>query len=247
MKNIKILIEYDGTNYSGWQKQKHQKNVKTIQGILEKKIRDITGENIELIASGRTDKGVHAIEQVANFKTSSTIPPKKIKYCINRTLPPDIYIKKSSLVECDFHARFDAKYKIYKYVVYNNKDYSPIIRNRAYHVYRCIDIEKIKKATNFFIGEKDFKAFMAAKTEVDTTIRTIENINIETMDGFIIFSFYAKSYLRHMIRIVVGTLIDVGVGKIDLEEIDSIIRSKDRKRAGITAPAQGLYLEKVIY
>ncbi len=243
-KNIKLLIEYEGTNYSGWQRQD---GVKTIQECLETAIKKQINEDVKLIGSGRTDKGVHALGQVANFRTNSTIPGDRYKLLLKYHLPYDITILDSEEVDLNFHSRYDATRKIYKYLVFNGKLPRAIYRNFSYHMPYKLDLDRMKKASAYLIGEHDFSSFMVAGTEVYTPIRTIYNIDIKTREDFIEFYIDGNSFLRNMIRIIVGTLVNIGRGKIEIDQMPEIISSRDRKKAGPTAPAQGLFLEKVFY
>lgn len=244
MKNIKLIIEYDGTNYKGWQSQE---KVLGIQEVLEKNISSITCEKIKLIGSGRTDGGVHAFGQVANFFTESGIPGDKYKLILNNILPEDIRIQESMEVELDFHSRFSAKAKRYRYRIYNEEIPSAIYRNYSYHYKYPIDIDKMKEASKYFIGKHDFAAFKGRRSVVKSTIRTIYDLKIEKNEEFIDIIIFGNSFLRFMVRIIVGTLIDVSTGMMDIEDIPRIIESKDRNMAGRTAPSQGLFLEKVFY
>ena len=244
MKNIKLKLQYEGTNYSGWQRQD---DVDTIQENIEKALKSLTGEEVKLVASGRTDKGVHAIEQVANFKTRSPIPGDKYKIAIKSFLPDDISVLDSEEVGMRFHSRFDAKAKIYRYKVHNGKLPRALYRNFYYHYHYDIDLEKVIQASKYFLGTHDFKSFMAKKCSATNTRRTINEISIERKDEFIEFEIKGVSFLRYMIRIMVGTLLQIGAGKIDIEDLNSIMNGKKREYAGITAPAHGLYLEKVFY
>lgn len=244
MRNIKLLIEYDGGNYAGWQRQDDQPS---IQEELNNAIYKVTKEKIDIIGSGRTDKGVHALGQVANFYTETSIPGERFKYSLNPKLPDDIQILESEEVEESFHSRFDACMKKYKYIVYNNPQPRPMYRNFSCHVRKKLNVEDMKKASKYFIGTHDFKAFMARKSIVDTTVRTIYDIKIEKEQDFIIITFLGKSFLRHMVRIISGTLIKIGQGKLMVEDAKKIIESRDRRKAAKTAPPQGLFLEKVYY
>lgn len=244
MSNIKLTIQYDGTNYSGWQKQK---NAQTIQEQIEKAINKVTGENVNLIGSGRTDTGVHAKGQVANFITNSSIPGDRFKYALNTKLPDDISIVESMEVPDEFHSRFDALGKEYKYIIYNKKIRNPLYRNFTYHVNYNLDLATMENALDYFLGTHDFSAFMPIKNDVHSAIKTIYDISLYKKNDFIFFSIKGNAFLHNMIRIIVGTLIDVGNKKIQAKSIPFIIKSRDRKIAGHTASAQGLYLEEVYY
>jgi tRNA pseudouridine38-40 synthase len=238
-----IIIEYDGTNYGGWQKQK---NTLSIQQVIEEAIYKITKKEVNLISSGRTDAGVHAIGQVANFITTSKIPIEKIPDAINSKLPNDISIIGSKEVAMDFHARYSARRKRYKYIILNSKYKRPINRNYSYHVKYDLDIDKMKNEIKYLIGEHDFKAFMSSGSSVQTTVRTIYDVSIEKQGDLIILEIEGNGFLYNMVRIIVGTLIDIGRGKISTS-LKDIINSKDRNRAGYTSPACGLFLKKVYY
>ncbi|WMM25601.1 tRNA pseudouridine(38-40) synthase TruA [Tissierella sp. MB52-C2] len=244
MKNIKLTIEYEGTNYSGWQKQD---NVITIQQKLEDALETLTKEKIKLIGSGRTDGRVHALGQVANFLTNATIPGGKYKYALKFLLPEDITIVESKEVDIEFHSRFDANKKIYKYIVYNGELPRALYRNFSYYVPYNIDIDKMICASEYLIGTHDFASFMATDSNVKSTIRTIYNISIEKEEELIIFRVEGNSFLRNMVRIIVGTLLDIGFGRLNVEDLSKIILGRNRELAGPTAPAQGLFLEKVFY
>lgn len=244
MRNVKLTIEYDGTNYCGWQKQN---NEKTIQEEIEKAIYKAVGEVVEVIGSSRTDAGVHARGMVANFKTNATIPFDKFKYAINDKLPDDIAIIESEEVSEDFHARYDSKGKTYCYSIINRQQKPAIGRNYVYHFKWDLDIEKMREACKYFIGKHDFKAFRSLGSSVKTTERTIEELYIESEGEKINIFITADGFLYNMVRIIVGTLLKVGRGKIPVEDIEKIILLGDRKKAGPCVPAQGLILEKVYY
>lgn len=244
MRNIKLIIEYDGTNYFGWQKQPHQK---TIQETIEDSINIITKENIDIYGSGRTDRGVHARGQVANFFTNARIPGEKFKDAINSALPSDIVINYSEEVDELFHSRYSAKGKEYRYVFYNRRIPSPLLRNYAYHVPQKLHYELMQKAVSYLIGTHDFMAFMASGSSVKDTIRTICDVHLNKNHEIIELTINGNGFLYNMVRIIAGTLVDIGIGKIDSNAIPQIIMSKDRKNAGHTAPPHGLYLEKVFY
>lgn len=244
MKNIKLTIQYDGTNYCGWQKQK---NCPSIQEEIEKAIFKVTGEKVNLIGAGRTDKGVHAQGQVANFMTTSSIPADRFKYALNSKLPSDIKIIESQLVDKSFHSRYDALGKKYAYIIFNREILNPLYRNYSYHIPYGLDYEKMKIAAEYFKGTHDFSAFMASNSSVKNTVRTIYDIDLKKDGELIYISIKGNGFLYNMVRIIVGTLVEVGSGKLSPHSIASIIESKNRQKAGHTAPAKGLYLVEVYY
>lgn len=244
MKNIKLTIEYEGTNYSGWQ---IQDNANTIQEELEIAIEKIIGERVKLIGSGRTDGRVHALGQVANFKTEARMPGKRYKYALKEYLPEDITVIDSEEVSLDFHSRFDATKKTYKYIVYNGELPRSLYRNFTYYLPYKVNIEEMIKASKHLIGTHDFNCFKAANSTVNSTVRTIYSVNITKKEELIEFNIEGNSFLRNMVRIIVGTLLYIGMGNISEEELPDIIESKKREMAGPTAPPQGLYLKKVFY
>lgn len=245
MRNIKLTIEYDGKDFNGWQKQPTKLN---IQGTIERAIEEITGEEIELNASGRTDAGVHAIGQVANFKTNSTIPIEKIPIAINTKLKKSIRIINAEEADENFHSRLSCKRKTYRYIINNNIFSSAIYRNLECHIPQKLDINKMKQAIKYFEGEHDFKAFKASGTSSKSSIRTIYKANIyEQKDNKLWIELTGNGFLYNMVRIIVGTLVEVGLGKIKPEEISKIILEGKRENAGKTLPPNGLYLLKVEY
>ena len=244
MRNIKLIIEYDGKDFNGWQRQPKKLN---IQGEIERAISEITGEEVDLIASGRTDAGVHAIAQSANFKTNSNIPIEKIPIAINTKLKQSIRIKSAEEVDERFHSRYNCKQKTYRYIINNGNVASALYRNMEYFVPEKLDVEKMKKAIKFFEGEHDFKGFKASGTSSKSSIREIYKTSIKKDGDRIIIELTGNGFLYNMVRIIVGTLVEVGLGKIKPEEIQDIINSGDRTRAGKTLPPQGLYLVKVEY
>ena len=244
MRNIKLTIEYDGKDFNGWQKQPNKLN---IQGEIERAILEITSEETELIASGRTDAGVHAISQVANFKTNSNIPLKKIPIALNTKLKKSIRITSAEEVEERFHARYNCKQKTYRYIINNGNCASAIYRNLEYFIPEKLDIKLMQKAIKYFEGEHDFKAFKASGTSSKSSVRKIYKTKIQKDGERIIIELTGNGFLYNMVRIITGTLVEVGLGKIKPEEIPNIIESKDRTRAGKTLPPYGLYLIKVEY
>ena len=245
MRNIKLTIEYDGKEFNGWQKQPNKLN---IQGNIERAIETITGEKVDLNASGRTDAGVHAIAQVANFKTNSTLPIEKWPLASNANLKKSIRIKDAKEVDLRFHSRLTCKKKTYRYVI-NNSKYGPeIYRNLETHIPYKLDVIKMQNAAKYFEGEHDFKAFKASGTSSKSSVRTIYSAKvIDAGNEKIYIELTGNGFLYNMVRIISGTLVDVGCGKIKPEEIKNIIESKKRNLAGKTLPPQGLYLVNVEY
>ncbi|MCI8655264.1 MAG: tRNA pseudouridine(38-40) synthase TruA [Clostridia bacterium] len=244
MRNIKLTIEYDGKDFNGWQKQPNKLN---IQGTIERAIEEITGEQVELTASGRTDAGVHALAQVANFKTNSKLPIEKFAIAINSKLKKSIVIKEAEEVDERFHSRLTCKQKTYRYVINNTYNGTAIYRNLECHIPTKLDVNKMKQAAQYFIGEHDFKAFKASGTSSKSSVRTIYNAKVYEENGRIYIELTGNGFLYNMVRIISGTLVDVGLGKIKPEDIIDIIKTGKRENAGKTLPAHGLYLIKVDY
>lgn len=244
MRNIKLIIEYDGKGFNGWQKQPDKLN---IQGEIERAIEQITGETVDLIASGRTDAGVHSLGQTANFKTDSNIPIEKFAKAINSQLKKSIVIKSAEEVDENFHSRYSVKSKTYRYIINNSENGTAIYRNLEYHFPIKLDYEKMNEAAKFFIGEHDFKAFKASGTSSKSSVRKIIDASVKKENERIIIEVTGTGFLYNMVRIISGTLLEVGEGKIKPSDITKIIESKDRKNAGKTLPAHGLYLLKVEY
>lgn len=244
MRNIKLTIEYDGTNYHGWQSQE---NAITVQDVLKKAISEITKEKINLIGCSRTDVGVHALGQVANFTTESRVPPDRFSYALNRVLPPDIVVNRSEEVSLDFHARYGARGKTYRYLIYNSQFPSALMRKRAYHVSHNLELEAMEKACGYFTGTHDFSAFRASGSDARSSVRTITELSLKKKDSILEMEVSGDGFLYNMVRIIAGTLIEIGTGDIKPEGIADIIASCDRKRAGRTAPAHGLYLVGIQY
>ncbi|MGG7096774.1 tRNA pseudouridine(38-40) synthase TruA [Clostridium sardiniense] len=245
MKNIKLTIEYDGTNYLGWQKQKSSKN--TIQETIEIAISKIVKNEVAITGSSRTDSGVHAKGMVANFYTDSNVPPEKFREAINTKLPDDIAIVKSEEVSEEFHSRYDSKGKTYCYTLINREEKVALYKNFSYHVRETLNVDEMKKACKYFIGKHDFKAFKTTGSSVKTSTRTISDLHIEKEGKFIRIFITADGFLYNMVRIIVGTLIEVGRGKIKSESIKKIIEEGKREEAGFCVPPNGLVLEKVYY
>lgn len=243
MRNLKLTIQYDGTKYCGWQKQP---NSSGIQGTIEYAIYEITKEKVNIIGSGRTDAGVHALGQVANFKTNSSIPVARIPDALNAKLPKDVSIIDCQEVSDDFHSRYSATGKIYRYLIYNKPYRSPLYKDISYHVRYELDIEKMRLEAKSLLGTHEFKGFMSSGSSVKDTVRTIHNISIEYSGDLIVLEVEGNGFLYNMVRIIVGTLVDIGRGRID-KPLEEIIASQDRGEAGHTAPAHGLFLKKVHY
>ncbi len=244
MRNIRLTIEYDGKDFNGWQKQPNKLN---IQGEIERAIEEITGEKVDLIASGRTDAGVHALAQMANFKTNSNLPVEKYPIALNTKLKKSIRIQKAEEVEEDFHSRYHCKQKTYRYVINNSEQGSSIYRNLEYFVPNKLNVEKMQEAVKYFEGEHDFKAFKASGTSSKSSVRTIYKTKVEKQGDRIVIELTGNGFLYNMVRIIAGTLVEVGLGKIEPNGIPKIIEKGERARAGKTLPPQGLYLVKVEY
>ncbi|RLB05929.1 MAG: tRNA pseudouridine(38-40) synthase TruA [Deltaproteobacteria bacterium] len=245
MRNVKLTIEYDGTAYHGWQ---IQPGLRTIQGVMKEKIAQITQEEVNLIGAGRTDAGVHALGQVANFRTSSKINPFSLQRGLNSLLPPDIVIRDVQEAEEGFHARFSARSKVYEYHILNQPYPSAIWRNFAWFVPFELDLSSMRRCAEILIGTHDFSSFRAAGDESRHSIREVLRLEIERRgDSLIVVAIEANAFLREMVRSIVGTLVDVGRGKTSPTEFEEIFRARDRRLAGMTAPAHGLFLKEVKY
>lgn len=244
MKNIFLKLSYDGSAYCGWQ---IQNNAISIQEVIQKVILEITGENVELIASGRTDSGVHALGQVCNFHTNSNIASEKFVYAINSKLPKDIRIIESKEVDMSFNSRFSSKKKTYIYQIYNSKIQSPFYYKYSMQVDKMLDLDKMKENVKMLIGTYDFSSFYTKeKGNLKNPIRTIYSADIFKRDDLIIFEITGNGFLYNMVRIITGTLIDIGLLKESMN-IKEIMNKKDRVYAGATAKPQGLFLKEVFY
>lgn len=244
MRKILVTISYDGTNYYGWQRQI---NKITIESEFEKACNKIFVQGFELIGTSRTDKGVHALGQRATIETKSNIPIERICNALNSNLPDDIVVTNAKEVELNFHPRYLAKEKTYQYKIVNNEYMIPQLRNYAEFEKKPIDIIKMQEASKYFIGEHDFKAFCASGSSIKSTVRCIKSIDIDKKENIIIITFVGNGFLYNMIRIIAGTLVNVGLGQIQPNEIISIIQSKDRRKAGKTLRAAGLTLIEIKY
>lgn len=245
MRNIKLFIEYDGTNYLGWQVQKKGP---TVQGEIEEKLKLLTGEGVRLTGSGRTDAGAHALGQVAHFKTQCDLSPPSFQRALNGLLPPDIVIKGVMEAREDFHARRQAKSKVYEYRILNGPIRSAFLRGYAWHIPQLLDWEEVKRATRKLIGTHDFSSFRSTGTPTKTAVREVFSAEWKKgQDGLMHFEIEATGFLKQMVRAIVGTLVEVGRGKFGAEGFEGILESKNREKAGPTAPALGLFLKEVKY
>jgi tRNA pseudouridine38-40 synthase len=244
-RNIRLLIAYNGARYQGWQRQK---DCPTIQGVIEEVLTRITQKAISLVGAGRTDTGVHAWGQVANFRTTSQMAIVKMEAALHALLPKDILIRQVQEVEPAFHARYSSRAKIYDYFICNHSRMTPFSRLYVWFLQEPFDINLIKAGLSLLVGEKDFSSFQSTGSEVSHPVRTLyQAVLLPLPWGGLKLRFKADGFLRHMVRNMVGTLTRVGSGRISIEEFEEIIHSKDRSKAGEMAPAHGLFLRKVIY
>lgn len=251
MRNIRLTIEYDGTNYSGWQiQQRRPKEIgteKTIQGIIERVLDGILQEEVRLIGAGRTDAGVHALGQIANFKTKSKMPMVVIQRALNALLPKDIVIVYIEEAKPDFNARYDVRSKIYRYQILN-RDYNSVFdRLYQYHVPYKLDVRLMRQEARILVGRHNFKSFQAADKRERMPVRNLRRISIRSDGPVISIDIEADGFLYNMARNIVGTLIEIGRGKFPPGSMRRVLRAKDRTLAGPTAPAKGLCLLRVRY
>ena len=244
VRNIKLVIAYDGTAYHGWQSQL---NKATIQETIENALRVVMKQKIDLTGSGRTDSGVHALGQAANFKAHTKIPEDKIKIALNANLPQDIRILESLDVHQDFNARFDALDKTYMYQIYNDRVNSPFYARYSCFVPQLLDIDKMEEGLKYIIGTHDFKGFMASGSNVKTTVRTVHEAKLIKEGNLLRIYIKGDGFLYNMVRIISGTLIDIGKGLTDISCIEKALADKDRRVLGQTAQPRGLFLMEVNY
>jgi tRNA pseudouridine38-40 synthase len=244
MRTIKLIIEYEGTQYVGWQVQP---NGLSVQEILEEALTRLLKEKVRISSSGRTDAGVHARGMVAAFRTEKTIPVRAFSDGLNSLLPPDIAVREAEEVHSAFNPRRDAKGKHYRYTILNATRRSPLNRLIAWRVGCELDVSAMTRAARYFIGERDFAAFRASNCAAKTTVRRIDDLDIRREGDFLVIDVRGSGFLKYMVRIIVGTLVAVGKGCMSPDDISPLIESGDRKRAGITAPPQGLCLVEVFY
>ena len=241
---VKLIVAYDGTNYCGWQ---IQDNGVTIEEILNKELSNLLKEDIHVIGASRTDSGVHALGNVAVFDTETRIPAEKISFALNQRLPDDIRIQNSCQVKDDFHPRFCDTIKTYEYKIWNNRFPNPVVRLYSKFVYYNLDIEKMEKAAQYLIGEHDFKSFCSTRTQVENTVREVTDINFRKEGNMIIMQIKGYGFLYNMVRIIMGSLLKVGMGMYEPEYVEKILEARDRSTAGPKAEACGLTLVGIEY
>jgi tRNA pseudouridine38-40 synthase len=255
MRYIRLSIEYDGTNYHGWQSQM---SGGTIQDVMKEKIKSITGAEVRLTGASRTDAGVHALDQVAVFATDSSLEPAVIMRALNAKLPPDIRVTDAKDTSRDFHPRYMAVRKSYFYIVAEGKHQSAFLHQYVWHVRMSLDLDSMIRAARLILGEHDFSSFRATGCGAKHPVRTVYSADVTRLGemsfmtvsikgNFIRFRIEGNAFLRHMVRNIVGTLVEVGKGNISVETFAGILRSRDRTNAGPTAPARGLFLDKITY
>lgn len=244
-KNIKLVLAYDGTHYHGWQRQR---NGITIQEVIEERLQIMTGESVNLIASGRTDAGVHALNQVCNFITRSTIPLKSIRKGLNSLLPDDIFVKDAEYVPREFHSRYSAKSKTYEYRILNSETPDIFQRDFLWHIRPALDTQEMAACLSLLKGTHDFSCFRSSGSGNTDPVRSVLTTEINgPKHGVVRIVIEADGFLRHMVRNIVGTVVEAGLGKISPERFKEIIDLQDRQLAGVKAPPQGLFLVKVRY
>jgi len=239
MKRVMLTVAYDGTNYCGWQVQP---NGDTIEGQLNKHLSQLLGEEIAVIGASRTDSGVHALCNLAVFDTEARMPAEKISYALNQRLPEDIRVQKSEEVPADFHPRKISTRKTYEYKIYNAQFPNPVMRLYSHFTYVPMDVAKMREAAEHFIGEHDFAAVSTYKPEVESTVRTIYELSVTKEDDLITIRVTGNGFLYNMVRIIAGTLMEVGRGRMEPSDISKVLASRDREKGGPTAPACGLTL-----
>lgn len=244
MKNVLLTIEYDGTNYHGWQRQK---NALTIQQFIEESIKKATGVKVSLIGSGRTDAGAHALGQRANFMTETSIPVGRIPLALNSYLPPDIKIIDAVEVPLEFHARYDVLRKRYRYRIYNRGIPTAVYRNYSCFIPIELNLRSMKEASKYIIGKKDFSSFCSSGSFVKSKVRNVQTVEFVINGHILDIIITADGFLYNMVRIIAGTLVEVGKGNLTPEGIKALLAKKDRSYAGPTLPPQGLFLEEVYY
>jgi tRNA pseudouridine38-40 synthase len=244
MRTLKLVLEYDGSNYCGWQVQEDEP---TIQGVLEQALAKIVGERVRVHGAGRTDAKVHALGQVVSVRLASGLPPEVLQRALNSLLPRDVVVHQAEDAPEDFHARYSALGKTYVYRILNRPVRSPLRLRYVWHVPRPLDVEAMTEAAASLLGSHDFSSFRASGSEVRTSERTIMALTLDREGDEIVLHSTANGFLRHMVRTIVGTLVEVGHGQRTPPEVKRILAARDRHLAGMTAPPQGLYLVQVLY
>lgn len=242
MKRIKLVVAYDGTNYKGWQ---IQKNGETIESVLNRILSEMTGETVHVMGASRTDSGVHAMGNIAVFDTNVRMPGDKFSYALNQRLPEDIRIQHSCEVEADYHPRYQHTVKTYEYRILNREFPLPAYRLNTYFTYHPLDVERMRRAASYLTGEHDFQSFCAAGAQVNTTVRTIYSLQVLKEGELLIIRVSGGGFLYNMVRIIAGTLMKIGRGEWEPEQMQKILAAKDRRAAGPTAPAKGLTLMSI--
>lgn len=242
MRNIRLTLEYDGTAFSGWQ---FQPGRRTVQGVLEEKLSALLKERVPVIGSGRTDAGVHALGQAANFKTGRDVPLKAFREGLNRLLPNDVAVLKASEASAGFHARFDAKRRLYRFQIITAR--SPVRERFAWYVKYGLDFGVLERTAGKILGRHDFTSFSSSQAEVENYTVDVRKAKWRAKGDTLTFEIEADRFLHNMVRILVGTMVDMARGKMDPGSFTDILKAKDRKRAGRTAPPQGLFLVRVAY
>lgn len=243
-KRVKLIVAYDGTAYHGWQVQP---NAVTVEGVLNEKLTELLGEEITVTGASRTDAGVHSLGNVAVFDTETRIPADKISYALNQRLPEDIVVQDSAEVPADFHPRFTDSQKTYEYRILNRRFPIPTLRHDTYFYYRPLDVEAMKEAAGYLVGEHDFKSFCTVGAQVETTVRTIYDLTVTKEEDVIKIRVTGNGFLYNMVRILAGTLISVGIHEREPEDMTRVLAACDRTAAGPTAPACGLTMVGISY
>ncbi len=244
MRNIRLKLSFDGSLYFGFQKQNGKV---TVQGEIEKALKKLTGEEINIVSAGRTDRGVHSLGHIVNFFTESNIKVLNFKTGLNHYLPLGIRVLESEEVDLSFHSRFDATLKTYKYILNRDDVMAPIYNNYKFNYSEFLDVDKMKSSTKYFLGRKSFKAFMGPRSEGTNPVREIQYFEIFEEGNDLIFIIKGQSFIRNQVRIMVGTLVDIGRGFIEPENLEKIFESEDRTKAGQTLGPEGLYLMEILY
>lgn len=244
MPTFKLTIEYDGAAYAGWQRQPGQR---TIQAEIEAALHRITQNRMSVIGAGRTDAGVHALGQVASFRSERSMAPPEWTKALNAVLPPDIAVRSTEQAANDFHARHSARTKIYRYRILNRRERSAFERTRAWHVRKRLDLNSMQEAAGFLIGRHDFSSFQCSPTDTQDPICHVRRLDLTQVNALIKIDLEADRFLKQMVRTIVGTLIEVGLGKRPPHAMKEILHMKDRRAAGFTAPPHALHLMRVEY